>query len=295
MDYLIIAKATIALASAGLFMGLGLAFASKKFHVEVDPKIQAIIDALPGANCGACGFPGCGGAANAVVEGKADSHVCTAGGHEVAEQIATIMGHAVPEAEHPEIAFSHCNGGKKNANSRFAFNYPIKDCQAANQIAGGHLACSFGCLGFGNCERECPFDAIKMVDDLPVVDSQKCTSCGICVSACPRDLFTIEKVKIPIYMGCSSTDKGKDVRKLCKVGCIACKICEKECPTGAIKVENNLAIIDFEKCDGCFTCVEKCPTKCILKNEAAKLEAAGAVAQKVEKKPGHHCADVPEA
>lgn len=294
MDYSIIAKATAALSGAGLFMGLGLAFASKKFHVEVDPKLQAIIDALPGANCGACGYPGCGAAADAILQGKADANTCTAGGHDVAKNIAGILGQEAPEAAHPEIAFSHCNGGKKNATERFAFNYPVKDCVAAGQIAGGHLACPFGCLGFGNCERECPFGAIEMVDGLPVVDPEKCTSCGICVSACPRKLFSIEKVKIPIYMGCNSIDKGKDVRKACKVGCIACKACEKVCSNEAIKVINNLAVIDYEKCDGCFSCVEKCPTKCIIINEAAKLETAGATAQKVEKKDGHHCADVPE-
>jgi electron transport complex protein RnfB len=290
LDLTLIAYATITLSIAGLIMGLGLAFASKKFHVEVDPKLQEIIDALPGANCAACGYPGCSVAAEAIIQGKTSVNVCTAGGHSVASRVAEIMGHEAPDSKHPEIAFPHCIGGKKHVKNRFTFDYPIKDCQAANQIAGGFLACPSGCLGLGNCERECPFDAIKMIEDLPVVNAEKCTSCGICVSACPRSLFSIEKAKIPIYMGCSSTDKGKDVRKFCKVGCIACKACEKVCSKEAIKVINNLAVIDFEKCDGCMACVEKCPTKCIIINEAANLTTAGATAKKVEKKASSHCA-----
>ncbi|RJQ32243.1 MAG: RnfABCDGE type electron transport complex subunit B [Actinobacteria bacterium] len=267
MDYLIILKATASLAGAGLVMGLGLAVASKKFHVEIDPRLERIIEALPGTNCGACGYPGCQGAAEAILQGRAKPGACTAGGHEVAEHIASIIGADAGEARHAEVAFVHCFGGQKNAKNRFESNYPVKDCVAESLIAGGHLACSFGCLGFGNCAAECPFDAIEMAEGLPKVDFDKCTSCGICVSACPRNLFTIDKLKNPIYMGCTSTDKGKDVRKACKVGCIACKICEKECPKDAIHVIDNLAVIDYKKCDGCLICVEKCPTKCIIANK----------------------------
>lgn len=292
MDYYLILYGALVLGAAGLVMGIGLAFASKKFHVEEDPKITALVEALPGANCGACGLPGCHAAATAVFEGRVDAHVCVAGGHEVVEKISEIMGHETPTAKHPEIAFLHCNGGRSKVESRFEYNYPVKDCIAANQIGGGYLACPFGCLGFGTCSKKCPFDAIKMENDLPVVIAEKCTSCGICVSTCPRKLFNIEKMDVPIYVGCSSTDKGKYVRKYCKAGCISCNICEKECPQDAIHVTGDLAIVDYEKCNGCMICVEKCPTKCIYVNSASNKKVK--VATKPQKKKESSCHSLPE-
>ncbi len=257
----------------GLFFGLVLSIAAKAFHVEVDEKITKIIDVLPGANCGACGFPGCGGFAQGVVDGSAATDACIPGGKECTEKISEIMGTKSKPVKMKNVARLLCAGSK--ANSTIIAEYSgIQDCKASLFVHGAGKICTAGCVGFGNCANVCPFSAITMNENgLPVVDTELCTGCGICVTECPRDLLELVPMNKTVYVGCKSTDPGKEVRKYCEIGCIGCKICEKVCPVEyevdgekrkAIKVENNIATIDYEKCISCGKCVEKCPRNVIF-------------------------------
>ena len=262
MDYAIIG-ALIELGFFGLLFGVGLAIAAKKFAVEVDPRVEQVMEVLPNANCGACGYPGCSGFAKAVVAGEAPVDGCVPGGAEVANKIAEILGVSVGEVKEPMVAVARCHGGTR-AKDKFIYE-GIHDCRAAKIVASGFKVCEFGCLGLGTCVEACPFDALSMgEDDIPVTDFDKCTGCGICVSVCPNDVMVLVPKSAPIYVACNSKDPGAFVRKACESGCIACRMCERYCHTGAIKVTENLASIDYAKCDGCGVCIEVCPTKTIL-------------------------------
>jgi len=251
--------AVVTLLVLGVVFGVGLFYASRIFHVEVDPRVEQVLGSLPGANCGACGQPGCGGFARAVVHGSADLAGCAVGGCEVAKRIGAILGKDVGETAR-KVAVLHCAG--REVKDRFRYEGP-RDCVAASLIQGGPKACSYGCIGYGTCASACPFGAIEMVDGLPVVDEDTCTSCGICVAACPKKLFDLRDVRIRVHVRCRSRDKGAFVRKVCAVGCIACKKCEKACPYDAIHVKDNLAEIDPAKCTSCGECVKVCPMKTI--------------------------------
>ncbi|MBN1420545.1 MAG: RnfABCDGE type electron transport complex subunit B [Planctomycetes bacterium] len=251
--------AVVTLLGLGVLFGVGLYYASRIFHVDVDPRIQQVLDALPGANCGACGQPGCGGFARAVVHGSADLAGCAVGGCDVARRIGAILGKEVGETVR-RVAVLHCAG--RDVKDRFRYDGP-RDCVAAALIRGGPKACAYGCIGYGTCARACPFGAISMVDGLPVVDEEKCTACGICVAACPKGLFELHAVTHHVHVRCRSREKGAVVRKVCSVGCIGCKKCEKTCPHDAIHVAENLASIDYGKCTSCAACVKVCPMKTI--------------------------------
>lgn len=265
MDWNLVLYAVAVMAGSGLVMGGLLAIASVKFHVEVDPRVERVRAVLPGANCGACGLPGCDAAAAAMVEGKVPPGACTAGGHAVREAVAAVLGVEAGEAAAPVVTVVRCQGGRGKAQLRFDYE-GIRDCRAASAMAGGPLVCGYGCLGFGDCERSCAFDAIAIgPDGLPVVDLEKCTRCGACIKACPRSIIAYLPQKAEVAVLCCSKDRGPAVRKACSVGCIACKACEKVCEPGAIVVTDNLAVIDYQKCTSCGKCVEKCPTKCIVR------------------------------
>ncbi len=250
---------TILLLVMGAVFGAILAFAAKVFAVEKDPREEAIIGCLPGANCGGCGFPGCAGYAAAVVAGKAPVNNCAAGGEAVAAQIAEIMGVVAGETV-KQIAAVHCTGCGVDHTK---YNYVgVQDCLAASRVAGGGaLACDFGCLGLGTCEKVCPFDAIHVKNGVAVVDEEKCKACSKCVDACPRHLIALEpyKTKKHVAIPCSSKAKGPVVTKVCSNGCIGCSLCAKACPKEAITIENFLAKIDYDKCIGCTLCAQKCP------------------------------------
>jgi Na+-translocating ferredoxin:NAD+ oxidoreductase RNF subunit RnfB len=247
----------------GLIFGVGLALASKRFAVQVDPRLEKIHGLLPGSNCGACGGAGCFGFAELILSGKAKIDACRVANDERKERIAEVLGRRLQKIE-KAVAVLHCNGGKK-VKDRFLYQ-GIKNCAAANLILGGQKECLFGCLGFGDCAKVCPFGAIKMSGEgLPIVDPHKCKACNKCVLACPEKLFTLIPVEQTVYVACSSLDLGKDTRAVCSVGCIACKKCEQVCEFDAIHVVDNLAIIDYNKCTSCGKCIEVCPVKCIIR------------------------------
>lgn len=249
------------LGSLGLLFGLGLSIAAKKFCVAVDPRIEKVFALLPNTNCGACGMPGCMGFAQGLIKGICTIDGCTVMEDEARCKIAQVLG-IDAKTKVKQAAILHCGGGNRVKNK---FDYVgIKNCIAAAQLQKGQKACVYGCIGFGTCAVECPFGAISMgKDDLPVVDEEKCTACGKCVEVCPNELFSLADVTKRYIVRCKSQDLGKKVMDVCKVGCIACLKCEKACPIGAIKIINNLAVIDYNICDNNGKCAEVCPTKCI--------------------------------
>lgn len=254
----------ISLGGMGLIFGAGLAFASQKFAVEVDEKVSAIRAVLPGANCGACGYPGCDGMAKAIAAGEAPVNGCPVGGADVAAKVGSIMG-VEADAQDKKVAKVICDGDITKCGEKFKYE-GIQNCVAAAAIQGGSKACPYGCLGLGTCVEACQFGAIEIVQGVARIDPEKCTACGKCIEACPKNIIDWVPYKQSVVITCSNKDPGKIVRGICTVGCIGCKICVKNCPTGTIGFENNLAFINYENCTNCFTCVEKCPTKAIEGN-----------------------------
>jgi electron transport complex protein RnfB len=265
-------EAVVSLLAIGAVFGSLLAAASRVFAVEVDPRVEAAKEILPGANCGACGYAGCAGFAEALGEGKAPPDGCPVGGPEVTREIADILGVEVAVRER-EVARVLCAGGHREAPRRFEY-VGIADCRAAALVAGGGpKACTYGCLGLGTCERVCRFDAVYINENgLPEVLEDRCTGCGECTRACPKNIILMAPVSRRVHILCSSLDRGAAVRKVCKVGCIGCKRCLKECPQEAIAFKDNLARIEYAKCDNCEACVASCPTGAIVVFKAAAEE-----------------------
>jgi len=246
----------------GLLIGAFLELAGKKFAVEVNEKEEAIMEVLPGNNCGGCGYPGCSGLAAAIAAGEAEISACPVGGSPVAEQIGKIMGVAAGEQVR-EVAFVKCGGTCEQAKQDYEY-YGLEDCTMMNFMQNnGPKGCNYGCHGFGNCVKACPFDAIHIKDGIAVVDKDACKACKKCIAACPRNLIELVPYDHKHLVLCSSKDKGKDVMAVCAVGCIGCKLCEKSCKFDAVHVEDNIAHIDTEKCVNCGACAVKCPKKCI--------------------------------
>jgi Na+-translocating ferredoxin:NAD+ oxidoreductase RNF subunit RnfB len=245
-----------------------LYFIAQKFKVYEDPRIDEVQAALPAANCGACGFAGCRNLAEAIVRADSfDGLNCPVGGAPVMAEAARILGKVAPVVD-PTVAVLKCNGSPEFRPRTSAYN-GASDCRIANYLYTGETDCSYGCLGNGDCERACAFDALHMdiATGLPVISDEKCVSCGACVKACPRNLIELRKKAKKdrkIYVACSNCDKGGPARKACKVACIACGKCQKACAFDAITIENNLAYIDAIKCTFCRKCPEECPTNAII-------------------------------
>ena len=245
MDFTLILEGIAVLGIMGAVFGALLAFAAKIFHVEVDPKQEAVRECLAGANCGGCGYPGCDGYAAAVAAGQAPVNCCVAGGQEAADKIAAIMGVSA--------------GAEGVAVKRFNYKGP-QDCQAAMLFGGkSNKECRFACIGLGNCAKACKFGAMHIVNGVAKVDRDKCVGCMACAEACPKKIIEKVPYKQAVLVGCRNQDKGAVTRKICDVGCIGCMKCQRECPAEAIKIENFVSTIDYDKCVGCGHCAEICP------------------------------------
>lgn len=261
----------VVLGLTGLAMGLFLAFASIKFEVQVDPKIEAISGVLPGANCGGCGFPGCSGYAAAIVEEGVPMSLCAPGGAAVAAKIGEIMGASVDVSSEKVVARVLCQGDNTRTTKIYEFDGELQTCAAMMLYAGGDKSCVYSCLGHGDCEKVCPVGAIKVNErGIAEVDEDKCISCGLCQKACPKKVIAMLPQSKKVTVTCSSKEKGASAKKACTTACIGCGICAKNCPVGAITVENNLAKIDPAKCISCGICATKCPTKAIVSNVEPK-------------------------
>jgi len=275
----------------GLIFGLILAFANRVFAIDVNPLIHIVEDILPKGQCGACGYAGCMAYAEAVVtDPNVPPNLCIPGKKPIADLVAQLTGKAPLEVE-PQIAQLKCNNGISEAIKKY--NYVgIEDCFAASLLQGGQKGCQYGCIGFGTCVKNCPFDALSMGEDgLPIVDQAKCTGCAKCSTVCPKHVIDMVPIGGAVAFVCNSKDKGAAAKKFCSVACIGCGLCAKSCGYDAIKIENNLAIVDasicIEKCSN-PTCLEKCPTGAIIPltaaaKESAKIQKEAAAKAKKEK------------
>lgn len=255
--------ATVIVGVVGAFVGIFLGVAGLAFKVKVNEKEEAVLAALPGNNCGGCGYAGCSGLAAAIAVGTAPVNACPVGGSEVGKRVAEIMG-VEAEAAVKRVAFVACQGDCEKAGRDYDYT-GAEDCRMMSFVpGGGPKSCNSGCLGYGSCVKECPFDAIHIVNGVAVVDRDACKACGKCVAVCPRQLISLVPYEARHAVACSSTDKGPVTMKACSVGCIGCGICVKNCPAGAISVTEFRAVINQEKCTGCGACAEKCPKKAIV-------------------------------
>ena len=252
----------ILLTSIAIICAVLLTLSTIFFGVKEDETTVAIRNCLPGANCGACGYSGCDGYAKALgTKSENATNLCVPGGDKTAKSIAAILG---VEAEDvvEKVAYVACNGNCQAAEKKFDYK-GIKSCVVANLAYSGDKSCNYACLGYGDCVKVCPRNAISIENGVAKVDPKKCIGCGICVRECPNNIIKLYKDTINVAVQCSNHDKGAITRKVCSNGCIGCMKCQKTCPNGAIKVENNLATIDYSLCTGCTECVKVCPVHCI--------------------------------
>ena len=255
----------------GIFIGLGavmgilLAVASRVFAVEKDERAEAINECLPGANCGGCGYTGCAALAEAIAKGEAKVNQCSVGGAEVAEKVAAIMGVEAGKTVRMRAQVM-CSGTSEYAKKKYIYE-GIPSCEAAAKVGGGDKLCPNGCIGLGSCVKACPFGAIHVEQGVAAIDYAKCRGCGVCLSACPKGIINLIPFDSRHWVGCMSLEDGKSTRKVCDVGCIACKLCEKNCPEGAIVVKRTIASINYNLCTGCDKCVDKCPRHIIWSGE----------------------------
>ena len=262
-------------AALGLGFGLLLAMASRVFAVKVDERTPLVLECLPGANCGGCGYSGCAALAEAIVAGEAKPTACSVGGAESARAIGAVMGIAVGETVRMRAQVM-CSGTVAYAQKKYVYA-GAEDCISAARMGGGDKVCPNGCIGLGTCAAKCPFDAIEVIEGVAVVNYRKCRGCGVCVAACPKQIIALIPYDSRHWVGCKSVDRGAVTRQYCDVGCISCRLCETACDAGAITVNDFVASIDYAKCTGCDKCVEQCPRGIIW---SAQTQGKGLVISK---------------
>lgn len=282
----VILYSVLSLGGVAAFAAFALLIVAKRFHVEEDPRIDVVAEMLPGANCGACGSPGCRGFAEALIEaanqGDISGKVCPVSPPEAMAKIGGVLGLEVAEAK-PIIAVRCCGGKIDAASRKIRYDGP-ESCAIANSLFSGEKGCAYACFGLSDCVKACDFGALSIDESgLPVVDEEKCVGCGVCVSVCPRRIMELRpkgKKGKRVWVNCRNKDKGGIAKKTCDVACIGCGKCAKACPEKiqAITIENNLAIIDPEKCISCGKCVKECPT--------GAIQATFPIVKKKEKEKG---------
>ena len=254
----------LVLSAIALLCAIVLTVSSSFFAVKEDERALLIRDRLPGANCGACGFSGCDAYAKALSEGNTcDTSLCVPGGDGVAKDLADILGVEAGEVVEM-VAYVACNGSCSPEERKYDYSGPLS-CASANLFFAGDRDCTFACLGYGDCMKVCPRNAISIDPEKHIaeIDPKKCIGCGLCAKKCPNGIIHLIKDTERVVVKCNNHNKGAEVRKICKNGCIGCGLCVKKCPTGAITLNNNLATIDYTKCTGCGVCRDNCPSKCI--------------------------------
>jgi Na+-translocating ferredoxin:NAD+ oxidoreductase RNF subunit RnfB len=277
---MVVLTAVAAIGGLTFLLASLLIFANRKLYVEEDARIDVVAELLPHANCGACGYPGCRPFAEALVTGAVQPGLCSVSNAEGREAIADYLGIAVGE-QIRIVARLACAGGSNVARNRARYE-GSPSCLAAAQVAGGGKGCFWGCLGHGDCERVCDFDAIRMDGHgLPVVDNVQCTGCGDCVEVCPKDLFSLRPENHRLWVACKNLEEGDGVLANCEVACTACGRCAMDAPAGLIRMQDNLPVVDYSRPHATREPIERCPTGAIVWIDDEAGVSKGAASKKI--------------